>query len=55
VVAFLDGFLMSSQPILTIGRVRLDDLINVLMILGFFGLTWGFVRLCDRLWGRPPC
>lgn len=45
---------MSSQPILTIGRASLDDLINVLMILGFFGLTWGFVRLCDKLWGRPP-
>jgi hypothetical protein len=46
---------MSFQPILMTGRVSLDDLINVLMILGFFALTWGFVRLCDRLWGRPPC
>ncbi len=46
---------MSSQPILTTGRASLDDLINVLMILGFFALTWGFVRLCDKLWGRPPC
>ncbi len=35
--------------------MRLDDLVNVLMILGFGALTWGFVRLCDRLWGGPPC
>ena len=45
---------MSSHPILTIGRVSLDDLINVLMILGFLALTWGFVRLCDKLWGSQP-
>lgn len=35
--------------------IGVDDLINVLIILGFFALTWGFVRLCDRLWGGPPC
>ncbi len=33
----------------------MDDLINALIILSFFALAWGFVRLCDRLWGGPPC
>ena len=32
----------------------MDDLINVLMIMAFFALTWGFVRLCDRLRGGAP-
>jgi len=32
-----------------------DDLIHALIILSFFALAWGFVRLCDRLWGGPPC
>jgi hypothetical protein len=32
----------------------LDDLINVILILIFFALMGGFVRLCDKLRGGPP-
>lgn len=33
----------------------MNDLLQILIILGFFALTGGFVRLVDRLWGGPPC
>jgi hypothetical protein len=31
------------------GRVSMTDLLFIASITVFFGLSWGYVRLCDRL------
>jgi len=33
----------------------MNDLIWLGALAGLVLLTLGFVRLCDRAWGEPPC
>jgi len=40
---------LTSDRLKSTEEVAMGDLIYIGITLGFFGLTWAFIRLCERV------